>query len=442
MTTKSTNTSTGKSNTIPMCRECNYSSHSLLQHIPQAHNMTVQEYLAKHPKAPTITKELLKVSQKCKKRVQPVVEKELHINIGDLDFVYNIDVPLDVCAPMPKAYRLAKKGQAEKATKRALLGLLDGSKQLIWGVSGIGKDAFFMYWSYMTRTPFFMMQIHPETEVAKSLFSHEIDINRGTYYKEGELLKALRDGYTTPSGRVVPYIIVFTDLDRCTPQQAEHLRLVLDSENNRIQAPDGTMVSILPGTRIVATANSIGSGSMGSKYASVQLIDASILSRFDYKWQFVPLDWADEQIIVEEKFPLLKETFANSSILGKSFFEHVGMIMQLIRKEIAQNDMQMECGHREVCAVLKYATTLCEIAAKTKKDMRKDILREAFQVLLQGVDSEIRNGLTLLIEPHVKGGLVTDNNTINITTKRPPTISIEEALEAQRKNVADGTRQQ
>ena len=53
----------------------------------------------------------------------------------------------------------------------------------------------------------------------------------------------------------------------------------------------------------MATANSIGNGS--ARYSSAQVMDASILSRFDSKWEFTTLDWKDESQIIKAKFPLL-----------------------------------------------------------------------------------------------------------------------------------------
>ena len=122
---------------------------------------------------------------------------------------------------------------------------------------------------------------------------------------------------------------------------------MLDSVSKRIQHPDGSTLPVLEGTRIVATANSIGNGS--SRYSSAQVMDASILSRFDSKWEFTTLDWKDEGNIIKAKFPLLARIMGGAKVKERGFFDNIGDVVKSIRGAIASDSIEMEFGHREVC---------------------------------------------------------------------------------------------
>ena len=401
---------------LPKCQLCDFQSSSLFHHILQKHEMSLEEYLHRFPKAPTILDGLLKESLKVTRRAHPISVEKLQVQLYNIPFDYHAEVPSHIAAPMPAEYRLPTTGEAYHSCLRATIGLWDGASQFIWGASGIGKDAFLMYWSAKTRTPYLSIQLNPDVDISKTLWSHEIGVE-GTYYQEGQLLKALRDGYLSKTGKRIPYLIVFTDLDRSTPQQTEHLRLILDSVSGRIQGPDGQTATILEGTKIMATANSIGVGDFSGRYASVQLVDASILSRFDYKIQFHLLDWVDESVILQAKFPLLTELYGKSEIAGRPFFEHLGSLVEVIRKAISDGVIELEFGHREIVAILRYATSLCRLDLMQQRSIRKKLLAEAVMIVIHSLQSELQSALTLLINPYIRGGLIATGDISHIKSK-------------------------
>ena len=295
MTTTSTNN--GATMSLPTCAICGHTSHSLVNHIQEAHNMTLEAYADAYPNSPIVSQEAVdKINARRKRRNTPVAVTDLRAMFHDFDMDINLDVEVGVCGAngvRPAHYKLPSYGAAKNIIFDICLDIESGATQLIYGPAGTGKDAFWLNYSWVTRTPCVSIQINPDVDISKVLFSHEIDPVEGTIYKMGHLAKALTEGYLSPiSGRRVPYLIVLTDVDRCDPQQGEHLRLMLDSVSKRIQHPDGSTLPVLEGTRIVATANSIGNGS--ARYSSAQVMDASILSRFDSKWEFTTLDWKDE----------------------------------------------------------------------------------------------------------------------------------------------------
>lgn len=394
--------------TLPVCRECGHTSHWLGDHILEAHGMSVSQYLAKHEGAETISQEAYDAMlSRRKTRNHPTKREDLSIKFGGLEFDVNYEVPADACAPENPYYRFPTQGKAKEACFNAVLGLMRGVSQFVWGCAGTGKDAFFQRFSELTRTPCKVIQVNPDLDISKILFSHEICPVKGSYYKEGVLLKALRDGYVTESGKRIPYLIILTDIDRATPQQGEHLRMVLDSVQGRIQTPDGGVEKVLKGSRIVATANSTGNGAIGGRYASSQVMDSSILSRFTYTWEFKTLSWKDEEIVVRSKFPILARHC-------EEIFTAVGKTTEVIRKATERGDLEMEFGHRELSGWMDFAECLAEYDLKRGRKIRTHILKESFQVVLQALDSDMRDAVTQMVDTHIRGGLVNQGDTSHI----------------------------
>lgn len=420
MTTQnqSQSTNNGATMSLPTCAICGFSAHSLVNHIQEAHNMSLEAYAEANPNAPLVSQEALaKINARRKRRSVPVAPQDLRALFHDFDMEINLDVEVGVCGAngvRPSHYKLPSYGKAKSIIFDICLDIESGATQLIYGPAGTGKDAFWLNYSWVTRTPCMSIQINPDVDISKVLFSHEIDAQNGTYYKMGALAKALTEGYVSPTtGRRVPYLIVLTDIDRCDPAQGEHLRLMLDSVSKRIQHPDGYTIPVLEGTRIVATANSIGNGS--SRYSSAQVMDASILSRFDSKWEFTTLDWRDESNIIKAKFPLLARLCGGMKYDGgKDFFENIGDVVGAIRKAIASDSIEMEFGHREVCGWMKHLQSRCVFYHKRGRKIPSTLVKDSFRQVRSAVDKDMHAQLDMLVDTFIKGGVIDQGNTSHI----------------------------
>ena len=418
-TTNSSSQSTNGANmNLPVCAICGHSSHSLVNHIQEAHNMSLEAYAEAHPNSPIVSQEAMdKINARRKRRAAPVAPSLLRAMFHDFDMGINLDVEVGVCGAngvRPSHYQLPSYGAAKQIIFDICLDIESGATQLIYGAAGTGKDAFWLNYSWVTRTPCMSIQINPDVDISKVLFSHEIDANEGTYYKMGALAKALTEGYVSPkTGRRVPYLIVLTDIDRCDPAQGEHLRLMLDSVSKRIQHPEGHTLPVLDGTRIVATANSIGNGS--ARYSSAQVMDASILSRFDSKWEFTTLDWRDESNIVKAKFPLLARLCGGMKYDGgKDFFSNIGDVVGAIRKAIKDGSIEMEFGHRELCGWMKHMQSRVMFYHSRKRKVPTTLVKDSFRQVRNAVDVGMHAQLDMLVDTFIKGGVIDQGNTSHI----------------------------
>ena len=385
--------------TRPACRVCGHREHWLGDHVVEAHGMSLRDYSARYPKAPLASEEAEKVVRKtlCAEKVlrhPPPVDK-LTVLFGGVPFPVNPDVPAEACLPLPDAYRIPVHGQLAEDVADTAVHLLYRRSIYISGSQGTGKDASIHAWSAWTRSPGQMFQVDPAADIRAWFFSHEFN-KEGTYWKEGELLLALRDGYLTTSGRRIPYTILITDFDRATKEQAESLRLVLDSISGRVKGPGGVTYKVFPGTQIVVTANTTGGGDASGRYISANVIDSSIMDRFDRAVKFHPMDWKDEEPIVRSKFPALVE-------MCPAAFTQAGRVTESIRTAIATETVYAEFSHRAVCSWLGAAEDLVRLLGVVPKNL----LQRSFRVILDKMpDPQTSSDIAALANAHIKDGLL------------------------------------
>ena len=267
--------------------------------------------------------------------------------------------------PLPAHYGLPRYGSLGEDIQNALISLKMRRSIYVWGLPGSGKDALFHAWSNLTRTPAIIKQVRPGADIESWFFSRGFN-QQGTFWEEGEVLRALRDGYTTTSGRKIPYLVLVSDFDRADSQQAEHLRLVIDSIQGRVEGPAGAVYPVFPGTMVAATGNTCGGGDDRGRMISANPMDASLLERFDVGFQFHWMDWRDEEPIVKAKFPVLSQRFPG--LFGK-----MGDVCKNLREAILKDDLHAEFSHRALCSILRHAEDLivCNMTGKVPKNFMK-----------------------------------------------------------------------
>ena len=273
-------------------------------HLLEAHNISVAAYEAAHPSESVASPRLLaEIAPPANvRRAHPPEPAGLKVAFSSkgMEFPINLGVPASACLPEPAHYKIPTFGDLGQDVAFALLSLYRNRSLFVHGPPGTGKDALFHYWSARTRTPGIIKQVIPGTDIESWFFSRSFD-GQGTYWEEGDVLKALRDGYLCEDGTRVPYIVLFSDLDRAQQDQAEYMRLILDSISGRVQGPAGRTYPVLAGTRIVATANTSGGGDTTGRMVSSNPLDGSIMNRWNYKLQFHDMDWKDEVEVVKAK---------------------------------------------------------------------------------------------------------------------------------------------
>jgi hypothetical protein len=223
-------------------------------------------------------------------------------------------------------------------------------------------------------------------------------------------LKALRDGYKTKTGRVIPYLVLVTDFDRATKGQAESLRLVLDTIQGRVEGPAGEVYKVLRGTQIIATGNTAGAGDVRGRCISANIIDASLLDRFNRIFEFHWMDWKDEGKVCAEKFPKLHARFPQ-------MFDQIGKATEILRKTIEDDSLFCEFGHRSVCAWLGHAD---DILALNDRVELPELVRRSSRAFLDGMpDKETRLQVERLVDPHIEGGVLPDGTSSTSFGRRP-----------------------
>lgn len=380
------------------CLLCGVECDWLGDHLTRVHDATVDLYLEANPGAATVSHALhakLKEKEKNSGKVRTAVGSNPTIDIGGVKFPINTDVPAEACLPLPAGYRYPKFGELTTDMRHIVVSVAAGRSIWVSGPPGTGKDAFFSYYSAITRTPGLFLQVVQGADLQSWKYSRSFT-SEGTMWEEGLLLKALRDGYRTTTGRVLPYLVVLSDIDRATRQQMEELRSILDSIQGRITGPDGRVYNVLPGTVIVATANSTGGGDSSGRCISANPVDASILDRFERAVQLHHMANQDEEEILRAKFPVLNAK-------NIKYITTIVKCLGLVRSEVAMEKIFFECSHRTACAWAGHAQDLLQAGLTDPRTILKDALRA---VLDRAANPQTREDIRRVCDPHISGGVI------------------------------------
>jgi len=398
---------------LASCKICSTEHHWLGDHLSETHDMTVVEYMDQFPGEPTCSRELFDASAASKVKKRKAAEVTgLSLDFAGISFPIDIRVPANACLPMPDHYAVPQNGKLAQDIQDVAVALKRNRSIWVWGAPGTGKDAVFSALCAMTRRPSLLFTVVQGADVTAWKFTRAFNTH-GTSWEEGALLRALRDGYQAENGERIPYLIVLSDFDRATRQQAEELRQILDSIQGRISGPTGEIWPVLPGTIIVATANSSGAGDTTGRCISANPIDASILDRFERKVRFHTMDPLDEEPIIRQKFPVLAGAHPDAiSCMMKA--------TKAIREAVEKEEVYCEWSHRTICAWAGAAEDLLETLPKaTGKGEKKmavgPLLKRAARVVLDGLpDTDTRDGVKRVMDPHIKGGVVNEGSTTHI----------------------------
>lgn len=395
------------------CRICNaWTGDYLGFHLKDDHQMSLRDYALAFPNTPTCSsKSLESFHPKAPARVAPSCDN-LTVSFGKVSFQVNTDVPELDCLPLPKNYRVPLYGELGKDILHAAVALRQRRSLYLWGLPGSGKDALIHAWSALTRSPAKIFQVQPGVDIQHWMFSRGFN-QSGTTWEEGDLLQAVRDGYVTTTGRRIPYLILLSDFDRADRSQAEYLRLIVDSIQGRVKGARGATYPVLPGTIIAATANTSGSGDTRGRMTSANVLDASLLDRFDRVFQFHWMDWKDEEPVLRSKFPFLVKEMPSA-------IPTMGQIIGKLREAIFNEDLHAEFSHRAVCNILGHAEDLVTCMEKVPGKLLKYAARAWVDLL---PDKSAQDTAWAYMDPFFKGGALEEGDTSHIETGGAPLAS-------------------
>ena len=373
------------------CLVCNELVPDFLHdHLLTSHGKTVFEYSRDFPTSPVMLNGPPELKNPT--RSLPPNPDNLTVRFGSSDFHVNHDVSPDDCLPFPEHYVVPNHGSSREDLQHVSVSLKHNRSIYIWGMPGTGKDACIHAWSAMTRTPAVIRQISPDTDVESWFFSRGVN-NGSTVWEEGELLLALRDGYLTSTGRRIPYLILLSDFDRAELNQAEHIRMITDSIMGRVKGPAGRVYKVMPGTIIVATANTSGGGDERGRMLSSRPLDASLTERFQRKYQVHWMDWKDESQVLMAKFP-------------KVFGAYPGLepklltVTKSLREMVTNGELHGEFTHRSLCDILSHVS---DIMAESVTTPSFSVIGYASRVWTDGLpDEENRLLAKKVLDAHFK----------------------------------------
>lgn len=390
------------------CRECGQAvPHFLVKHLPshtvevdgRTREMTVDDYLHKYPGAPTISSAL---ASKLEARTDPALPRpgllrksDITVPIAGIRHRVRLGTPRDASLPLPAFYVPPVLKQAGKAMYHLSVALTDERAIYIHGPTGSGKDAAVHYFSAVTQRPTMLIQIIPKVDLRPWISVPSLR-DRVMTYEDGPLVKALRDGYGPDK---VPYLILFTDIDRAEADQLEYLRMMLDSISGRIMTCDGKTHLVLPDTQFVATANTVGMGDGAAQYVSAKPQDVSILGRFPVKIQ-----WFDPEI--EDVMPTIQDAYPDLS--QGQFFQNLRRIMQSLRSAGVQTT-QAIFSMRDAFAVCNHARRLIRVGQWNLLDSTTIILG-ALRVWLGGLADDQRIVIRSVLQTHFPTDLPAEEN--------------------------------
>lgn len=389
-------TSTATDNRVA-CALCGFRSHSLLDHVREAHNLTPAEYVASHG-AGLVSQDLLDRMDDTSgiRRSAIALPNDLTVKLGKYTLKVDAEMAEGECLPMPEGYRFPTKGKAKKSFTRALRALVNGRNCFIWGMPGTGKDAAVHAYSYLTRTPVYMIQFVPGKDIAPEFYVRSMDQN-GTGWDIGDLYKAVTEGVEDRNGVRRAPLILMSDVDRADSAQVEWFRILTDSISGRIKTPSGKMQGLYrdPITgrtaQFVCTANSIGSGDARGRMTSANPMDASILDRLGKKIETHYMHWDDESEVLKSLFPELVAQ------VGEDFWRGLGNCTASLRKGIKDGDIIAELTMRGLVDICEDAL---DILDERNGRMPKDLLGMAMECWFDGLDEDSRFEAKRLADPN------------------------------------------
>ena len=368
------------------CAICGYRSHSLLDHVREAHGMTPEEYVNENAGHGLVSQELLnkmKAAEKGVRRGAAANPEDLTVKFGGFEFNVDVGVEAENCLPDVEGYLFPTRGKAKKAFKRALMALARGRNCYIHGMPGTGKDALVHAFSAMTRRPVLMVTFRPGTDLAPWFYVRAIGAE-GTGWDYGHLWNGMVHGVACRDGVRRAPMILLSDVDRADSAQAEWFRILTDSISGRILDPHGKMVPLFKDAdgrkpQFVCTANSVGSGDDRGRMASANPIDASILDRLGQKIKAEYMNWTDEGKVLRSMYPNL------AAVCGEEFFEGLGNITKSIRKAIENGELYAELTMRGLCDICNAAE---DILFFRKNTPPANILSLAMNSWVDGLDED------------------------------------------------------
>ncbi|MDX5368503.1 MAG: AAA family ATPase [Alphaproteobacteria bacterium] len=329
------------SNTVE-CRECGFRAHSLYGHIGEAHDMTPDEYQAKHEGAKLLSELGKKVFEANMKKSGPHVSYKPKGYDSMSVFGVGFGKDGDDAKPIPGYEGFTRDDGVPAAdpyyvfpsdvSRDVLLGIATGAKIYAKGPTGSGKTSLFEQIAARLGRPFWRQQFHQEMEPVELLGTWTVGENNEMVYLYSGLAEALR----------VPSIICLDEFDSGNPGVTAIANALLEGKPLVLTNKGGEKIYPHDGCVIVATGNTNGMGDETGLYTSTAQQSYATMNRFNMT---VVVDYMK----AETELEILKRMFGERK-LPEQFMRDIVKVANMIRDGFIGNKITVPISTRQVIA--------------------------------------------------------------------------------------------
>lgn len=293
--------------------------------------------------------------------------------------------------PRPAHYTYPQADDTGIAVGRIVRAFAKRRHVFIYGEAGCGKSAIVraLGHDFNRECAHYAMResLDPELYLGRTVIE-EVNGASVTRFEKGPLLLDL-EGRIDKEGNRRPVVICFDDIDRAPAIYHEILRHVMDDNAKSIFVPElKTTVQVCEGTQIIATANSSGRGDATALYATSQVMDESILDRFNVVVHYPFMTEQEECQILQRRFPSLPRRIIEMCVRAGRY----------IRIGIGKGEIYGSFSHRRIVNWLQSIEDLATIRLETKRT-RDGVMLEAAKDWLDWFDPQQRETIERALGP-------------------------------------------
>lgn len=296
---------------------CNKRFHSIIPHLKEVHGMSAKAYQNKYTNkvrmnSPIIS-ELLK---RIERNPQSQDLFEAHVDL----YTYNPDMKLASLDEGGKAWRqrfgevpdnmqflVPKIDSFFEFTDNApeiVDALLHCKNVLITGPTGSGKTQEILQVMARMGIPKIRANMNGDVTARNFLGAKEGDPEKGTYFKYGDLPRAMgySDGLASVPSLGIPLIV--DEVDYTPPHIASTLNSPAEEGERSLHLMEtGETFTARPGFTILATANTGGKGDDNGQFTGTEVLNTAFLDRFSVRLNGDYLEPNLEESMISRRFP-------------------------------------------------------------------------------------------------------------------------------------------
>lgn len=296
---------------------CHYRGHSIIPHLKEVHDMSAKAYQNKFTNKVRMNSPIIaELLKRIERNPQSQDLFESHLDL----YTYNPDMKLSSLVDAGKAWRklfgeipdnmghlVPKIDPYFEFTANApeiIDALLHCKNVLITGPTGSGKTQELLQVMARMEIPKIRANMNGDVTARNFLGAKEGDPEKGTYFKYGDLPKAMGfpDGLVSPPRPGIPLIV--DEVDYTPPQIASTLSSPAEEGERSLHLMEtGESFMAQSGFTILATANTGGKGDDSGQFTGTEVLNTAFLDRFSVRLNGDYLEPKLEESMLSRRFP-------------------------------------------------------------------------------------------------------------------------------------------